>query len=144
MVGGFAVLVSLLLSHQLIKSIRTLIKAGKALQRGEFKPELLIKVSRSPDDLGRLACVFLQMAEEIKIREQHLKSQVQNLRVEIDETKKERQISEITKTEYFRGLQKKAQRLKNRAKTKEQTESAYFQNLQKKVKDQKNRFVTSR
>ena len=133
-VGGFAVLVSLLLSHQLIKSIRALIRAGKALQRGEFKPELLIKLSRSQDDLGRLASVFLQMAEEIKNREQNLRSQVQNLRIEIDATKKERQISEITRTEYFRDLQKKAQRLKNRVNA-EQKEEEYFQDLNKKVKE---------
>jgi C4-dicarboxylate-specific signal transduction histidine kinase len=140
-VGGFAVLVSLILSHQLIKSIRILIKAGKALQKGEFKPELLIKVSRSQDDLGRLACVFLKMAEEIKNREQHLKSQVQNLRIEIDETKKERQISEITGSQYFKELQKKVQRLKNRVNTEAQTEEEYFQKLHKKAKDQKTRFV---
>ena len=143
MVGGFAVLVSLLLSNQLIKSIRALIKAGKALQRGEFKPELLTKVSRSQDDLGRLACVFLKMAEEVKNREQLLKSQLQHLRVEIDETKKEKQISEITKTEYFKDLQKKAQRLKNRVKSEEQTEAAYFRNLHRKVKDQKTRFTAN-
>ncbi len=142
-VGGFAVLISLLLSHQLIKSIRALIEAGKALQKGTFKPELLVKLSRSPDDLGRLACVFLQMAEEVKNREQYLKSQLQNLQVEIDETKKERQISEITQTEYFKELKKKAQRLKNRAHTEEQTEAAYFQNLHQKAKDQKTRFTAS-
>ncbi len=142
-VGGFAVLASLLLSNQLIKSIRALIKAGKALQKGEFKPELLEKTSRSQDDLGRLACVFLKMAEEVKNREQNLKSQLKNLRVEIDETKKERQISEITKTEYFKELQKKVQRLKNRANPEEQSEAEYFQDLHKKAKDQKTRFIAN-
>lgn len=142
-VGGFAVLASLLLSHQLIESIRALIKAGKALKQGEFKPELLVKLSHSQDDLGRLACVFLQMAEEVKNREQNLKSQLQNLQVEIDENKKERQISEITGTEYFKELQKKAQRLKNRVNTEEQSEAAYFQNLHQKVKDQKTRFTAN-
>ncbi|WP_019503679.1 cache domain-containing protein [Pleurocapsa sp. PCC 7319] len=142
-VGGFAVIASLLLSNQLIKSIRALIKAGKALQRGEFKPESLVKIARSQDDLGRLAGVFLKMAEEINNREQYLKSQVQNLRVEIDETKKERQISEITGTEYFKDLQKKALRLKNRVNAEAQTEEEYFQKLHKKAEDQKTRFVAN-
>ena len=83
------------------------------------------------------------MAEEVKNREQLLKSQLQHLRVEIDETKKEKQISEITKTEYFKDLQKKAQRLKNRVKSEEQTEAAYFRNLHRKVKDQKTRFTAN-
>jgi C4-dicarboxylate-specific signal transduction histidine kinase len=142
LVGGVAVLASLLLSQQLVKPIRVLIKAEKALQKGDFKPEMLAKVSRSQDDLGRLAYVFLQMAEEIKNREQNLKSQVKELRVEINETKKERQIAEITGTEYFKELQKKAQRLKNRVNTEKTTEAEYYQNLHKKIKEQKTRFTS--
>ncbi|MEO0012495.1 MAG: hypothetical protein RLZZ535_884, partial [Cyanobacteriota bacterium] len=141
LVGGVAVLASLLLSRQLVKPIRVLIKAEKALQKGDFEPEMLAKVSRSQDDLGRLAYVFLQMAKEIKNREQNLKSQVKELRVEINETKKERQIAEITGTEYFKGLQKKAQRLKNRVNTKKITEAEYYQKLHKKIKEQKTRFT---
>jgi C4-dicarboxylate-specific signal transduction histidine kinase len=141
LVGGVAVLVSLLLSQQLVKPIRVLIKAGKALQTGDFKPEMLAKVSRSQDDLGRLAYVFLQMAEEINNREQNLKSQVKELRVEINETKKDRQIAEITGTEYFKELQKKARRLKSRANTEKTTEAEYYQNLHEKVKEQRTRFT---
>jgi C4-dicarboxylate-specific signal transduction histidine kinase len=143
LVGGVAALASLLLSRQLIKSIRALIKAGQALQKGDFKPELLAEASRSKDDLGRLACVFLQMAEEVNNREQNLKSQVKDLRVEINETKKEREIAEITGTEYFKQIQKRAQRLKNRVNTAEKAEAEYFNNLHKKVKDQKTRFIAN-
>ncbi|MDJ0647404.1 MAG: cache domain-containing protein [Xenococcaceae cyanobacterium MO_188.B19] len=143
LVGGISALVSLLLSKQLVKSIRALIKAGQALQKGDFNPEILAEASRSQDDLGKLACVFLQMAEEVNNREHNLKSQVQELRVEIDETKKERQIAEITGTEYFRELQKKAQRLKNRTNMPEKAEAEYFQSLHKKAKYQKTRFVAN-
>lgn len=104
---------------------------------------MLAKTSRSQDDLGRLACVFLQMAEEINNREHNLKSQVKELRVEIDETKKENQIAEITGTDYFKDLQKRAQRLKVRVRTKEQAEEAYFKKLHQKVKYQKTRFFAN-
>ncbi len=143
LVGGLASLASLVLSHQLVKSIRILIKAGKALQKGNFQPEMLAETSRSQDDLGTLARVFLQMAEEIKNRERNLKSQVQDLRVEIDDSKKERQIAEITGTEYFRELQKRARRLKSRVNSGEQAEAEYFQNLHQKVRDQKTRFIAN-
>ena len=143
LVGGVATLISLFLSRHLVKSISALIKAGKALQKGKFNPEILAEASRSQDDLGRLASVFLQMAEEVKNREHNLKSQVQDLRVEIDDTKKERQIAEITGTEYFKDLQKKAQRLKSRVNTAEQAEAQYFQNLHRKVKRQKTRFIAN-
>ncbi|MEM7594389.1 MAG: cache domain-containing protein [Cyanobacteria bacterium P01_A01_bin.83] len=143
LVGGTASIIALLLSRSLVKSIRILTRAGKALQKGDFRPEMLAKTSRSQDDLGRLAFVFLQMAEEINNRERDLKSQVQNLQVEIDETKKEKQIAEITGTEYFKDLQKRAKRLKGRINTGEHLEEDYFNKLHKKVKDQKNRFFAN-
>lgn len=141
LVGGVAIGTSLLLSRQLVRPINDLMEAEKALQKGDFNPEILAKVSRSNDDLGRLACVFIQMAEEIQNREYVLKSQVEDLRVEIDEVKKERQIEEITGTEYFKELQKRAKKLKKHSIKETEEEAQYFQNLNKKVKDQKTRFV---
>ncbi len=52
------------------------------------------------------------MAWQVYAREQSLRQQVQDLRVEIDEVKKARQVAEITETEYFRDLCAKAQRLR--------------------------------
>lgn len=140
-VGGVASMVSLLLSRQLGRSIGILIEAGKALQKGEFCPEMLTETSRSQDDLGTLARVFLQMADEINNRERNLKSQVKHLQVKIDDTKKERQIAEITGTEYFKELQKKATRLKNRHQ--DLGESEYFKDLHQKVRYQKTRFIAN-
>jgi hypothetical protein len=40
---------------------------------------------------------------------------VQQLRIEIDETRTARQVAEITETDYFRDLQRKANRLRSRA-----------------------------
>jgi hypothetical protein len=54
------------------------------------------------------------MAREVHAREQRLKQQVQQLRVEIDETRKAKQVAEITETGYFQALQQKAQELRRR------------------------------
>jgi hypothetical protein len=54
------------------------------------------------------------MAREVYAREQRLKEQVRELRIEIDETKKAREVAEITETEYFQQLQHRAKQLRNR------------------------------
>jgi hypothetical protein len=55
------------------------------------------------------------MAREVRAREQRLKREVRQLRIEIDETRTERQVAEITETDYFRDLQSKVDRLRLRA-----------------------------
>ena len=57
------------------------------------------------------------MAHEVVTREKQLKLQIQVLRIEIDQAKKAHQVSEITETEYFQELQKKAKALRNRSTT---------------------------
>jgi hypothetical protein len=48
------------------------------------------------------------------VREQQLKQQVQDLRIEIDHHKTARAAAEITETEYFKSLQKQATSLRRR------------------------------
>jgi hypothetical protein len=57
------------------------------------------------------------MADEVAAREEQLKQQIQVLQIEIDQVKKARQVSEITDTEYFQDLQKKAKALRYRSKS---------------------------
>ena len=64
------------------------------------------------ESMSLLAAVAL----ESYIREQALKQEIQQLHIEIDQVKKERQIAEITRTEYFRQLQSKADGLRQRRK----------------------------
>ena len=48
------------------------------------------------------------------IREASLRQEIAKLRIEIDETRRERQVQEITDTAYFRELKDKATQLRNR------------------------------
>ncbi len=57
------------------------------------------------------------MGEQIIMREQSLKQEVQELRIEIDETEKTRAVSEITESEFFKELQVKAARMRQRTKS---------------------------
>ena len=141
-VGAIAAIIALILARSIAKPIRALTKAAQALfEEDDFDSHKLTEASRATDDIGQLVRVFLQMATEVKAREQKLKQQVMELHIEIDEAKKARQVAEITETDYFQQLQQKAQKLKGRSLKADETETDYFQQLQKKVQKLKSRAV---
>jgi HAMP domain-containing protein len=53
-------------------------------------------------------------ALEAYIREQELRQEIQQLRIEIDATKREQQVEEIVETDFFRDLQTKAKAMRQR------------------------------
>jgi two-component system cell cycle response regulator len=99
---------------EFLEQVRHVIQAAAAVESGTFEYKSLDPVAARDDALGQLARVFQNMARQVDARERSLRQQVQDLRVEIDEVKKARQVAEITETEYFRDLCAKAQRLRER------------------------------
>lgn len=53
-----------------------------------------------------------RMLAQVQKREARLKDEIQQLRIEIDETKRRRQVREITETDYFQDLQFRARQLR--------------------------------
>ena len=101
-----------------LRNVDRVTAAAAAVEAGEFDPEAIGQVAERQDELGQLARVFRRMAREVRAREQRLKQEVRQLRIEIDETRTARQVAEITETDYFRDLQKKADRLRLRTEEK--------------------------
>jgi CheY-like chemotaxis protein len=99
-----------------LQDVARVTSAAGAVEADRFAPELLDEVARRSDALGQLARVFLRMAGEVAAREAQLKRQIQVLRIEIDQTQKARQVSEITETEYFQELREKARALRRRGR----------------------------
>ncbi|MGH2372370.1 MAG: HAMP domain-containing protein, partial [bacterium] len=89
--------------------------AAAAVESGQFVADTLAEVGKRPDELGQLARVFQRMAQEVAAREQRFKQQIETLRIEIDETKKARQVAELTETDFFQKLQAQA---RNRLRSK--------------------------
>jgi two-component system cell cycle response regulator len=98
-----------------LRNVERVTSAAAAVEAGEFDPKTIEQVAAREDELGQLARVFQRMAREVRAREQRLKQEVQQLRIEIDETRTARQVAEITETDYFRDLQRKADRLRSRS-----------------------------
>jgi adenylate cyclase len=113
----FCAFISFLLSRSITKPVRKLTGAARAIEREErFEPERIASVTKARDELAQLARVFSQMAVEVQAREDRLKRQVEELRIEIDEVKKAWHVAEITETEYFQHLQEHARKMRKRAK----------------------------
>ena len=95
-----------------LEDVARVISAAAAVEGTRFEAGMLADVERRTDELGQLARVFVRMAGEIAAREAKLRQEIETLRIEIDESQKARQVSEITETEYFQALRQKARALR--------------------------------
>jgi len=91
-----------------LQDVARVTTAAAAVESGQFVADTLAEVGKRPDELGQLARVFQRMAQEVAAREQRFKQQIETLRIEIDETKKARQVAELTETDFFQKLQEQA------------------------------------
>ena len=95
-----------------LRQVRLLTAAAESLEAGRLDGAALAEVTARGDALGGLARVLERAAREIQAREQRLALQVQQLRIEIDETRKARAVAEIVESDYFHELQRRAAELR--------------------------------
>lgn len=96
-----------------LRDVARITAAAQALEADQFDIEGLAAVVARPDALGDLARVFQTMAREVYAREQRLRTEMEELRIQIDEARKTQMVNEITDTEYFRNLQEKAKQMRS-------------------------------
>lgn len=87
--------------------------AAAAVEAGTFQSSMLDTVIPREDELGQLARVFQHMIEQVKQREETLKRQVEELKIEIDQTRRVQQVSQITQTDYFQELKQKVKQIRD-------------------------------
>lgn len=102
-----------------LRQVGRVTAAAASIKNNTFQTESLDEVSSRSDELGQLAQVFQEMAHQVYAREQRLQQQVQQLRIEIDQERRAREVADITDSEYFQQLLGKADELRNRVKTEE-------------------------
>jgi HAMP domain-containing protein len=88
--------------------------AAIAVEDATYTPGSLDPVAARRDEIGRLAQVFDQMARQVRAREERMQREIRELSVQIDQTKRRKQVAEITETDYFRDLQRRAKELRGR------------------------------
>jgi methyl-accepting chemotaxis protein len=144
-IAGITTTVALLMARIITRPIRTLTSAVQTLEHENFDAsaldvnDTLLKDSQTKDDIGQLVRVFLEMSEQVRVGNQKLKTQVQELRIEIDENKKAHQVADITENEYFQQLQYKVQKLRKQSVSASETETEYYERLQNKVQSLRER-----
>jgi len=72
---------------------------------------------RFPDEIGILQGVFKGMVNKVYQREQSLRKTVEELKIQIDETKRKKQVEEIVDSDFFQSLQEKAAKMRAQQKT---------------------------
>ena len=95
-----------------LRNVALLTDAASAVETETFTGETLAPVAARTDALGNLARVFQRMADQVRVREEKLKRQVQELKIEIDQTKQAKKVSEITESDYFKSLRGQADALR--------------------------------
>ncbi len=66
------------------------------------------------DSIASFASIAINNARQVAAREAQLRRQVESLRIEVDELKREQQVDEIVETEFFQGLRQRASQLRRR------------------------------
>jgi len=104
-----------LFSGALTGPIVKLTQAAQALGEGDYSQDFskLSRIGRFSDEIEKLAAVFTVMADKVRQREQTLRKQVEALKIEIDETKRKKQVSEIADSDFFKELQNKARDMRS-------------------------------
>ncbi len=97
-----------------LRGVRAVQEAAAAVESGAFEPASLDAVAGRDDELGRLARVFQNMAREVRAREERLKSEVQKLKIEIDEARKQREVAQVLESDFAQDLLNKAKQLRQR------------------------------
>jgi len=105
-------LVSIILSKRVTDPVLKLTEAAGSVEKGEYDLRELDGLSKRPDEFGYLSRVIQKMANEVHGREQRLKKQVQELRIEIDKVSQAKEVAEIVETDYFKSLCDKVKKLR--------------------------------
>ena len=115
--GGIFILVYFI-SGLMARPVRQLTPIVEQIGDGNYDQDkalqALYKKRRFNDEMSTLAVVFELMLGQVRKREENLKQQVEDLKIQIDDSKRKRQVSEIVDTDFFRDLQAKARTLRQR------------------------------
>lgn len=87
----------------------------RQLAEGEYQPAAEMSPARYRDQaIATLAAEFARMAAQVRDREQALREEIAQLKIEIDQTKRKRQVAEITESDFFQDIKSRAEELRRK------------------------------
>ena len=126
LIGAYVLLLALVvvLSTMLVRPLRRLTDAAERIADGEYSLDVReIVKTWFPDEMYELAVSFSRMAAKVGARERSLTQEVQRLKVEIDHQKRVEAVREITDSDSFVDLTRRAAEMRQRMRG-ESSESA--------------------
>ena len=116
-------LINFLLKQYVIEPVEVVGQLAQSISLDQVKAEdieakALTRITTRADELGHLALVFQRMAREVYARTQKLKEQVQTLKIEIDEIKRQQDVAKIIETDFFQDIQAKADKVRQQRRNK--------------------------
>jgi HAMP domain-containing protein len=122
-IGGltliFTVLLAALVSLSVTRPLAQLARASHDMGTGKLNLTSLDTIADQPleDEVTELAHSFKWMAEQVQQREQKLRDEVAELHIQIDLQQQERQVEEITGSDWFQYLSQNAKSMRSRYRT---------------------------
>jgi hypothetical protein len=114
-----------LVAQTLTRPMAGLTRAADQIGEGNYDVGIKylseLKISKQyPDEIETLQRVFNAMVDKVYQREQNLRKQVEQLQIQIDETKRQKQVSDIVDSEFFQSLHERAVDMRKKLKGKEE------------------------
>ncbi|MBP7653382.1 hypothetical protein KA977_08160 [Candidatus Dependentiae bacterium] len=107
--------ISVIIVKKIISPVMYLTKSAKEIAEGNYNNISYSNIKINPsDELSCLTATFNKMANEIYMREEQLKKEVRELKIEIDKNKQNTEVSKIVDTDYFRDLKNKVKVLRGK------------------------------
>jgi HAMP domain-containing protein len=114
---GVLLVVVFILARVLTRPIVRLTRMASCVASGWYDQDFSGLVSGAGflrDEITSLAETFIVMVDKVREREESLKQQVAELKIEIDEVKRQQQVGEIVDSDFFQDLRDKAQIIRRR------------------------------
>jgi CRP-like cAMP-binding protein len=89
----------------------------RRISNGEYATATPTETAYKDPNLSNLAAEFAQMAAQVKAREDTLKKEVAQLRVEIDDARRKQEVKSITNSDYYHQLKEKMKAIREQKST---------------------------
>ncbi|PKN92514.1 MAG: hypothetical protein CVU44_15380 [Chloroflexi bacterium HGW-Chloroflexi-6] len=107
------------------RPVMELTRVANLIGSGDYEQDFShLYSARLQDEVNKLASVFELMSNKVYSREQSLKARVEQLEILIDESKRDKQVSEIVDSDFFQDLQVKVNDMRSRFKSQDSSDSA--------------------
>lgn len=111
------ILIVLFITRSTTRQLAELKAAASRVADGDYTP-IAFKPQAVSDEVSSLAALFNIMLDKVRGREESLKQEVVELRIQIDEQKRKKAVNEIVDTEFFQELHSRATQMRKRTQKK--------------------------